>query len=1152
MSVHRPASESTDRVFGWIAVQKGFLSPEQLETAQSTRRKDGYPFPLSDWLVSAGWLSETQRDEIERVVRHASSDQTVVDDGAPARSPTPPPLAITDSGQPPTAIGAGIHAGRLGKYDLVEEIGRGGMGVVYRAVDMELRREVALKTVLLGDKVRPEAIERLLREARTAGSLAHPGIVPIHDMGVIDGVPYFAMSFLRGRTLERVLKEGTLPGLRERAKLIAEVAQAVGHAHRNKVIHRDLKPSNIYLDEAGRTHVMDFGLAKNLDEGVRITATGQMIGTPQYMPPEQIDGDARRIGPASDVYSLGAVLYEALTGRPPFQGSTVAEIVGKSLQSDPESPRSKDRRIHADLETICLKALEKDSTRRYADANEFAADLERYLNGEAIEARPITMWMRICRRLARQKLLTGLVCVAVLVGAWAGGVAIERGELHRKVREDLRGRAGLYLETTLTLRREGLSLRRAGESYLKRLEEAVDEANRIDPGHAEPPYHLGRFHRALLRFDDALEAQDTALAADPEFGPSLYERAVLIAREHGRRLEVVRDKALQQIGARVAAGGIAPGERIEVPTDEELEREDAEARRLRARLLADLAALERVSRSARGFRRGASQGLLAEAALACAQGLALSYGGAPGERDRARDLLEGALGRDPLLEEAYEGLARIESAAGAWENAAAAFERGLRVDKGYLPFWIGRAKARVAGGALAMQRGEDPRTLFSGAMADYARALELDPGSVEALVGRGNVGLNWGLYKGGRGEDPGPMCAGAVADFGRALEIAPGQVNAWAGRGLTHANWGWFGANLGLDPVAHYRSSEADFGKAIQHDPEQAQAWTWRGVVRNNWGLWQMAHGEDPGATLQGAIADFSRSLELNPAWFETWKRRGLAHCNAGYDKSLRGISPEEDYRLGVADLDNAIRLNGADPDSRHWRGFVRMNWGQWLVRTGRDPREPLIAAEQDFNEAIAQNGSMAEAWMQRGATRECLALYGHQQGHDTDEVFRAAVADLDRALELNPTLARALHRRAIAKRNWAPQRMARGTPPQTLFEEVQADLDRAIEVNAQGYESWSARGSLRLLFATHLLSRGGNPGPLLAQAISDLTRALELNGRDPAVLVSRARACLAAGEFARSAADFERAVRLDPALEPIVRNEWESARTRAKAEEER
>ena len=274
----------------------------------------------------------------------------------------------------------------FGDYEILEEIGRGGMGVVYRAMQKSLNRVVAVKMLLRRDLASPADLARFRSEAEAAARLDHPGIVSIFEVGECAGHPFYSMQFVEGTTLSRRLAEGPVPP-REGAVLLGKVADAVQVAHDRGVLHRDLKPSNILIDAAGEPHVSDFGLAKRLEAGESVTHTGAILGTPCYMSPEQAAGSRGDMGPTSDVWSLGAILYQMLTGRPPFQAASPMDTLLAVLESDPPLPRSIDRTVDRDLEMIALKALQKPQDLRYASAAGLAADLRAFLAGEPVAAR---------------------------------------------------------------------------------------------------------------------------------------------------------------------------------------------------------------------------------------------------------------------------------------------------------------------------------------------------------------------------------------------------------------------------------------------------------------------------------------------------------------------------------------------------------------------------------------------------------------------------------------------------------------------------------------------------------------------------------------------------------------------------------------------
>ncbi|MBI2478510.1 MAG: protein kinase, partial [Planctomycetia bacterium] len=270
--------------------------------------------------------------------------------------------------------------------ELLEELGRGGMGIVYRARQISLNREVALKMILQGQLASQPDRERFQAEAESAARLDHPGIVPVYEVGTIEGQPYFSMKYVRGETLTQRLTAG-LVSPKEGAEILAAVARAIHYAHRQGVLHRDLKPSNILIDDDGQPHVSDFGLAKRVEHAESLTRTGAILGTPAYMAPEQAAGARGEVGPASDVFSLGTILYQMLTGKPPFQAASPVDTILMLLEQDVVPPRVVNPRVDRDLEMIALRCLQKPIDLRYSSANDLADDLEAYLNDEPISAR---------------------------------------------------------------------------------------------------------------------------------------------------------------------------------------------------------------------------------------------------------------------------------------------------------------------------------------------------------------------------------------------------------------------------------------------------------------------------------------------------------------------------------------------------------------------------------------------------------------------------------------------------------------------------------------------------------------------------------------------------------------------------------------------
>ncbi len=408
----------------------------------------------------------------------------------------------------------------LGDYELLGEIARGGMGIVFKARQVSLHRLVALKMILRGERASEADVRRFRAEAEAAANLDHPGIVPIYEVGEHQGQHYFSMKLIEGGSLAQRLPEfradpasgGRKAAEVAAARTLAQVARAVHHAHQRGILHRDLKPANILIDSQGQAHVTDFGLARSVKAERGQTQSGAIVGTPAYMPPEQARGE-KVLTTAIDVYAVGAILYEWLTGRPPFRGDTPVDVLLQVLEREPVRPRAVHAAVDRDLETICLKCLEKEPGRRYGSTEALAEDLERWLKGEPIAARPASGWERARKWARRHPSAAALVLVsAASLLAIAALAAFHTASLSRentRTREALadaeeaRGRADEAhgrAEDLLYASRIPLAYAEWRNHYIDRAENLLDEYHFSDRRGWEWHYLKGLCHRDLQTF----------------------------------------------------------------------------------------------------------------------------------------------------------------------------------------------------------------------------------------------------------------------------------------------------------------------------------------------------------------------------------------------------------------------------------------------------------------------------------------------------------------------------------------------------------------------------------------------------------------------------------------------------------------------------
>jgi serine/threonine-protein kinase len=720
------------------------------------------------------------------------------------------------------------------RYELRERLGEGATSVVFRAYDRELQRLVALKVSKDVIGMAPVARERFRREARTAAGLAHPNIVTVHDAGESDGRLYLVMEVVDGRSFGEILRERRLD---ERALLaiLEKASRGVAVAHAAGIVHRDLKPANILIPTSGEPKVGDFGLAHLADSTMELTRSGTPLGTPVYMAPEQVEGRISDITPRTDVYALGAILYEILTGTQPHAGDSLPSIYNKILHADPATPRTLKPQLSRELETIVLKALEKDPARRYPSAAEFADDLRRYREGEPIEARPpgAAYWLyRKVRKRALAFVLAGTIAAAgaVIAAIWWHGLERSKRQEEETRREQerfakerdqaisaMREMARTSLSAAQNLRRKGATLPEL-RPFLQTMKDAYARAKERAPRSAEVEYLMGRMRRVTIEHDIAIEHQNRALSLDPEFGPALYERVVLKSRSnsqlHWSAVAAVRAESTSQ-----------------VPSDwlERAKAANPGFAKVHREILEDLNVLERIL--ARGNR---GEGLLAisEAHVANVRGI-LAFWAA--DYPKARELLRQAVTVDPSLEEAwellgwllYEYAAEIPELAERdrrLEGAGRCLDEAIVQDRGYPRFWIMKSWVMTRAAEYSPALGRDALPYFAESDRDIAQANILMPNMYTTWRQRASNWRKRGLYRRDQGEDPRQDFEEAERCADEAIRLQ-GSGENYSMRGDIRVDQGRLKEKSDRDGAeALYKAAIADYEKAASFNEAAANS----------------------------------------------------------------------------------------------------------------------------------------------------------------------------------------------------------------------------------------------------------------------------------------------------------------------------------------
>ncbi len=1119
------------------------------------------------------------------------------DQDLPTASPRPPTGPGTGADAPglPDAVAPLESHTRFGKYELIRELGRGGMGAVYQAYHPGLRKHFALKILVSGPRASGDHAARLQREAQALARLSHPGIVAVYDVGEEEGRLYLAMEYVDGESLDRRVAAGPVPSA-EAAAIVRRIAIAVQAAHDAGVLHRDLKPANILQDREGALKVSDFGLAK-IEDPVQLgtTRTGAIMGTPPYLSPEHVEQGMRAVDAQSDVYQLGVVLYELLTGQRPYEGDSSTEILLRIARQDPPPPRTRVAGIDAAVETICLKAMAREKSFRYRTARDLAEDCRRFAEGEAILARPEPGHARAWRWVRRRKALAAAVAAAVVIASAAGGFAWRARVLEEEVLRALRDSARSSVDAVLMVRRVGGKLRLARETFVPPLEDAARRAIARAPRLAEPHYRVGRVYRALLRFDAALEEQSRALAKDPGHPGALYERAVLLAHFYGRRVAELRDARLARIGkARVtgqwfaALDGSPAGP--DLPPDDELAAEDAEALRLRDAIRADLARLE-AGWNAVGTSSVAPAGAeaISPGWLTALRGFALAYG-TDADQARAAEFLREATDADPLLEEAWEARARLDIGRGAFPEAVVLLSRALEHDAGYVPFLLLRAETRRSLGLRRQAEGAAPEEEWNNAETDLAAAVAVDPEFADAWSARARLRFSWGVWLDSRTGAAGEKYALAIEDFGRAIALDSGSAERWHGRASVHMIRGLYQDRMGADPVASYRAAVEDFDRVLALAPGLVEAWLDRAETRNNWGVWLTRQRRDPGDLFTAAIADLGEAIRMAPDSPQGWLRRGNVRMNRGvgledggdpapswdeaaddFEQAARRApeAAEPLWRLGnllsyragfasrhggdpgpwferaLAALERAVRVDPREPLSWQTKANLESNWAGYQESRGGDGLSWLQEAEADCGRAIDLRPEDASMWITRGDLRCRIASVQARRAGNASDAWQAALEDYGRATELLPALDTAWLARGGLHHQMAIQSESRGEDPREHFQAARADLDRAVAASPSTGGARLRRAQMGIDQARSLHRRGENPNPLLELARADLDAELAERPGHPEVLRTRGVLHMNRGDWAAAVADLEAAEKSHPSPHPTFRRMLEDARRR-------
>lgn len=1086
-------SSAEHDVAGWksgasIAIEEASAGAETDESSASGSGWGSVRTPVASaetgWIVPGRSGSDASRasgDSREAIAADAGETQTATQ-FSPATDPVQPVRVF---------IKPVVRGGD--RYEIQGLLGHGGMGSVYKAFDRNLKRTVALKFIRNADE---RLARRFLQEAQAQARVDHEHVCKVHEVGAVDGHLYISMQYIEGRTLKDSHRDMMIE---EKVKVLTQVAWGLHAAHRLGLVHRDIKPSNIMVSRDGegrpRPYLMDFGLARDTESGGD-TMAGSIVGTPAYMAPEQAAGEHHDLDRRTDVYSLGATMYELFTSHAPFEGGGAATLLVKVMTEEPRQMRELDQRIPADLNTIVMKCLEKDPTRRYESARALAEDLQRYLDGEPLVAKSASLAYRAGKRIRKHMaLFTVSVLASVIVLALAAMWA--RSRWNARAEAELAHRLGLEVASIESeLRFAHLSRRHeirqevdAARAHMQRLRSMLVGAGAAGrgPGH----YALGLAHMAFREYEEAhvqlklsWDAGYRAPAVALSFGQTLgelYSQRISKARS-------IRDRAARERAeAAVRAGYLNPALEF-------LDR-GAGARPDQIHWVQALIAFyqqdyDRALTRARASRANAAwfyDALLLEGRISHTLGTEARD---RGEYERAHVLFSQARA-------SYEEALKIA------ESDPLVYQRLCEVDLNQMVM-------------ENYQSGRDLKQDRDRVIDTAGLGLQIDPEDPALHTAIAEASFRYGenSVKAGRFPDAAAAFDAAVASAAQAVSYQKREENrdsAYAVQGMAHAMRAFIQAESGEDPRERQKMAAAAFESAIAANPTIEAAHNGLGIVYRDIAEWNMNHGSDP-------VPYFDKSIRTLVNAIESFPRSFTFHTNLGTSRSMlaaygarRGRDPIPGMREALAEFRIASEINPRNTFAPLNAAMAWIEIARWEADTGRDPGASLQQARKQIEAARALDPEFVLSLYLMGAVDLRGAAYEVMLGRDASGPLGEARRWYQDGLSKMP-FPDAFVEQGETYVQEARAELRRGRSPLTALDKAQKLIEQARGRTARPAFVLEALTEVKLMRAEWLNGRAADAQRELASAASLIDELQRIDPTDPHAELLDARRWLLQG----------------------------------------
>jgi tetratricopeptide (TPR) repeat protein len=952
------------------------------------------------------------------------------------------------------------------RFQIVDQIGQGGMGTVYKAIDLELRRQVALKFLDLDD---PRWARRFLLEARFQARIEHDHICKVYEVGEVEGKQYIAMQFISGKTL---LEAAPQLNIKQRVRLIQQVCNAVHAAHSIGVIHRDIKPTNILVgkSESGELipYVTDFGLARELS-APGITSTGMVMGTAWYMSPEQARGEIRKLDLRCDIYALGATLYEVLCGKPPFDGNSTVEVLMKVINEEPTRLRQKNPEISADLETIVHKCLQKEPARRYESAAALSGDLQRFLDGEPILARPVTWSHRTIKRIKKYPAISGLIAASILIvisvalfAGWTWWHAKAQAELANEFEQEIR-----FMEDTARhaytapihdVRNEEAIV----EQRLKAIEKRMNEAGSVADGPGN--FALGRGYMALYRYPEAKMHLERAL--------NEY-RIPRVAYSLGLTLGLMYPKEVERAN--------------QIGTKEERE--------------------EKTKQITKDFKEQALT-LIKEGSAAIeipeyVEGL-IAY--LDKKHDQALQKTQLAFQRKPWFFEAkkleadvlrsmgreHRGSGDVKGAEDLFKKADAAYRAALQEGSSY---WLSYGSLCALGmdriTMMLYQTGFPDEEVYKKSIEACDNSLKSNPDKPEAYVAKGALKFIFGSYQLRQGADPTANLKEAIALQKKASKWEWVRYAAYSNMAAAYADLSVYQRKMGIDEGESLKESIAGNREAVRLNPNSQNLRINFGISLAERANYETRMGRDAESIRDQAIHEFQEAVRIEPKFEIGYDCLGTIYLERAQSEFEQGGDPNSSTQLSIKNLRKAVEINPTFFLSYNNLGETYKLLARYAMEKNSDPTEFLNQAIQSFQKGLEINPDNLEGYSKLAGAYLIQAEAETNKKLDPSSYLSKATENIKRAEKLAADQIEIILLGAELNRTSARWKLSQGSCNEAM-KQINHGLEsvsKALNTNSKDANAHALKGELLLLQAQ---SSSSKQTAIAAQA--SFQEALRLN----------------------------------------------------------